>query len=163
MKIYGYPYSVTGVFGHRFFDESGQEIGSILSLVAPSPPSEIYGFGLSWWSEYDIDATLARGTSRYIVEKGTSNEIAKLTYQGKAKYEICCYGKTISVDMKGETIVFSFMGHEIAVCCHGDCADHQKVIDGELLDCGWIFNVWEGLSGEEMLLIISFPHLRFDF
>ena len=50
--IKGRRFSVTGAVGYDFIDDTGETI-SVSSLVVPSPPVMIRGYGRQWKSDHD--------------------------------------------------------------------------------------------------------------
>ena len=166
--IIGRRFSVTGVFGYEFIDDAGETV-SVSSVVVPSAPVMIYGYGRQWKSDYDQKSTIIPGRTRRVVDQKTQCVVGVIKYIDDGIYTINdgvtvrCYEKEYRF-YAGET-----EDRLIAVLGKGSV---RGAVGGIPIDDGndehsnldiYVSCIAEDIPYDTVLLILSFPMLRFAF
>ena len=80
MKIMGYRISATGVLWYEFY-ENHKLICTANSIIVPSPPVRISGYGYEWNSEFDQESTIIPGLTRYVLDHKTKEEVFRIIFK----------------------------------------------------------------------------------
>lgn len=161
----GYRFYATGVFGYTFY-ENDEKICSISSYVVFSPPATIIGFSREWVSDFEEKKEVKPGTERKIIDKSDGKTVSGIVYLEKDKYQI---GESIIVRCEHGQYIFYNDGKVVAKIKRIDNTDeiaNRRQIPADLYDryeCEPYFEVLtdEAISKENLMLILSFPMLRF--
>lgn len=137
----------TGAFGFEIYCDNNQ-VCYISSLVIPSFPVTIKGFGYNLVSEFDIDSTLIPGLTRFVVHEDSCDVAFKIVYIDQGVFDINIEGKSIVVMIDENKYTFFSEGIILAT---GN-------IDN---DSGFNMIIGSDLHQKIKLAIISFPMLRF--
>ncbi|MCM1307544.1 MAG: hypothetical protein NC223_02985 [Butyrivibrio sp.] len=157
-EFVGYRYEATGVWAYNFY-KGKEKICSVSSIVAPSSPIMIYGFGYSWKSELG-DSTAASEHTRYVCDCSDDRKLYKIIYKGNGKYEI---NDSLLVYCDAER--YSFFCDNRLIAEINRIADKS---DFELLSTAYdaepYFDIFtqDRMDEQLLMLIFSFPMLRFD-
>ena len=162
MKIMGYHYGATGAWGYAFYEEQ-KKICTLSSIVVPSPPVLLQGFGHEWYSKLDQAGTVAPGLTRSISDHKSKENIYKIIYQNSGQYDIVFSDDHMAVHIGNDHYAFFSGDTEVAqiekVCeTPIEVPQELQYYDTEL---HFLANVSDQIKPEHMLAILSFPVLRF--
>ena len=168
VKIYGFRYSVTGVFGYDYYSD-GKKVCTATSMVMPSPPVRINGFDKSLYSEFDQEKTIDEGVSRIVYDE-RAHELFRVIYRDYGEYEIlmnrsgfsfnvCCGGRTLCFYSEREIITLlqkipkKIFSMRFPFVKDPDYADS--------VDAFYTAEFLPDTDKDVMMAILSFPMLRF--
>ncbi|MBR3787220.1 MAG: hypothetical protein IKJ85_02405 [Firmicutes bacterium] len=143
----GRKLDLTGVAEVEIFLED-TKICDITSMIIPSFPVNIAGFGYNLVSEFDIDSTLIPGLTRVVIDEDLGEVAFKIVYIKQGVFDINVEGRSIIVMIDENKYTFFSEGIVLAI--------GNKVNDAE-----FDMNVENDLSQKMKLAILSFPMLRF--
>lgn len=158
-KIIGFRYDATGVFGYEFYHKN-DKLCAVSSSVVPSPPVMIYGFDNEWESEFE-DCTVYPGLTRYVLDRKSKSQVAKVVYRDFGKYEL---NESISVYCDTKKYKF-FYDDEMIADIHRFEGDFGWKPDSKYYEYEAYFEVKmsQGINSELKMLIMAFPMIRFAF
>jgi len=155
-RIIGFRYEATGVFGYAFYSNT-EKLCSVSSLVVPSPPVMIDGYGRIWESNIMESATYP-GVTRYIMDRESKKQVAKIEYKEAGYFVI---NNMVIAKCEPEKYVFIRTGDTIAEIIRFEGrADWMP--DNSYMDYKAYFEVTMNceLDEEWKLLIMAFPMLK---
>lgn len=160
-EIITYRLSATGVWGYEFYYPDRTLIGSAGSAVAPFAPVRIEGRGLSWYSRFDIDTRIVPGTSRRVKDNGTGEEIYRIVFWQPGLYQIRTVDdRSVQVEIRKEAYLFGKPLMPVT-------AMTERITDAEWIPPKSVevepyfrTTVFEDISDEYLLTVLSFPALR---
>lgn len=156
----GYKYSATGIFGYAFFHDKIR-MCTVTSIVVPSPPVLIEGYGMRWRSDFDAEATIFPGLTRYVRDDSDGAQVARLVYRDRWEYEINgsvtarCGGGSYSFSRSGK-IAAQISRYKEGNVWVPESVEHDYEPYFEVL---FTDEIDDGMK----LLVSSFPMLRFGF
>ncbi len=158
-KIIGYRYNATGVFGYVFYKEK-RKLCSVSSVVVPSPPVMMFGFGNKWKSEFE-NCTIVPGITRYVYDCNTGRRIYKIVYRENGKYEI---NNSVIAYCNAERYAF-FCDNQLIAQISKATEKCDFVPQSTEYDIEPYFDVFaqNGIDENLLMLIFSFPMLQFAF
>ena len=164
MKIIGFQYSTTGIFGYMFY-HSNNKICTTSSLVMPSPPVYICGFGEKWISPFNQDSTIFPGLIRYVYHTDSGREACHIEYTGKG-YHLYLGSNTYEVKTADEVYAFHSNKQQIASITQIPRQETKNSsitsnISFDDMKAYYSVDVTEGISGKLLIMILAFPMIRF--
>lgn len=159
-RIIGYQYFATGVGGYEFYCDK-RNICTVSSIVVPSPPVQINGYGMTWKSDFDEESTLVPGLTRYVHDSASHALVAGVVYRDCGEYEI---DKSVTVHC-GDGAYSFFRNHEKIAQINPYKGGIPWMPMPTQFDYKPYFevNFDAGIDDEMKLLILSFPMLKFGF
>lgn len=164
MKINGYRYSATGVFGYEFY-QNKSKICTQSGTVMPSSLVRITGFGREWYSEFDMESTIVPGLARHIVYAGTNERVYKIVFRESGKFDIFIGNECIHVCIADDSYAFIYNENQIAtISSVGKTENLQECMPTSIqyeIDSYFDVECAQGIREDILLAILSFPILRF--
>ena len=166
MKLIGFQYSATGVFGYSFYRD-GNKICSVSSLVVPSSTVHIHGSDRDWMSPFDQDSTIFPGLTRYVYRTDSGQEECRIVYMVDW-YEIRIGMDVYRASENDGEYIFSADGQQIAVITKISRQEAEKISvpqDEPNYDVTAYYRVDAvgGIPENALMAILSFPMVRFGF
>lgn len=165
MELIGFCWSVTGAFGYDFY-QNGRRLCTVSSLVVPSAPVRIRGFGGEWLSPFDADSTLFPGLARTVYRAGSEQAECRLVYRGEG-YELLCGAAVYQIHARDGAVVFCAGGRQIAALTRlsrpraaGIPTPKDASFDG--MEAYYTVKAADGLPPAVLTAVLAFPMLRFD-
>lgn len=161
-EIITYRLSGTGVWVYEFFDAARNRIGSVGSEIAPVAPIRINGDGFSWYSQFNMDNTIVPGTGRQVKDSRTGAELYRVIYWRPGLYQIRhTDGTSMQVEIREGRYLFGNPLEPVtAMTLRIESADWKPSYAVDVRP--WFRTViYEDISPEETLTLLSFPALRF--
>ncbi len=159
----GFQNAQTGVCGHEFYDESLRSICSMGAVLDPEcEHMHIKGFGLCWNSKWNWDKTRNLMDCRAIMDSSGA-EVAGITnYCDPENYTIF-WGKE-KIEVFIEENAYTFIQNRQVIASierfHNDKYFPENCED-LMIRYGLCVRLYEKLQNEILLLILSFPALKF--
>lgn len=158
-----YRLSRTGVWVYEFFDAARNRIGSVGAEIAPSAPVRISGDGgISWYSRFNLDNTIVPGTGRQVKDSRTGAEVYKVIYWRPGMYQIRHKnGQSLQVEIREGRYLFGNPQEPVAAMTLR--IDSAEWVPPYAVDVRPWFRtvVYQEASKETLLMLLSFPALRF--
>ncbi len=159
----GFQNAKTGVFGYEFYDESLKNICSMGAVLEPGcEHMHIKGFGLCWNSEWNWDKTRNLMDCRVIMDSSGVKVAGITNYCDPENYTIFWDEEEIEVFIEENAYTFK-QNRQVIASIERFCNDKYFPENCEdlMLRYGLCVRVYEELPKEIMLLILSFPTLKF--
>ena len=159
--IITYRLSATGVWGYEFYDPGRVLIGSVSSAGSPSSPVRIESGDLSWYSRFDLDTTIIPGTGRRVKDNRTGEEVYRIVYWQPGLYQVRTVDdRSIQVEIRKEAYLFG--KPLMPVTAMTERITEAEWIPENRLEVVPYFRttVYEEVSEEYLLMVLSFPALR---
>lgn len=160
-EIITYRLSATGIWGYEFYGADRTPAGSVRSVVAPSAPVRIESGSLSWYSRFDIDIRIVPGTGRRIKDNRTGEEIYRIIFWQPGLYQVRTPDdRSVQVEIRRDVYLFGRpMMPAIAKTERITEAEWVPATHMEIAPC-FRTTVYEDVSEEYLLMVLSFPALR---
>ena len=111
--ITGFRGSTTGMSRHAFYRDN-ERVCEAFVPVLPSPTVLIEGDGYKLLSPFDMQSTIVRGLTRYVLDRDSENEVFRIVYRAAGSYEMVCGELHITVRADAEGASFSVDGRPAA-------------------------------------------------
>ena len=160
-EIITYRLTATGVWGYEFYRPDRTLIGSARSVLAPSAPVRIEGGELNWYSSFDIDTNIVPGTGRRVKDNRTGEEIYRIVYWQPGLYQVRTVDdRSVQVEIRKEAYLFG--KPLMPVTAMTERITEAEWIPENRLEVVPYFRttVYEEVSEEYLLMVLSFPALR---
>ena len=157
-NIIGFRYEATGVFGYEFYRDK-EKLCAVSSMVVPSPPVTISGYGRTLECEGARIAPVLPGTTRCIYDYESKRKVATVAYKDFENYVINNF-YNVRCDSQGYKVI-----------CQGEVIVEIKRFEGKpswypdslYYDYEAYFEVSmsRDLDNVNKMLVMAFPMIRF--
>lgn len=165
MELIGFRWSVTGAFGYDFY-QNGRRLCTVSSLVAPSAPVQIRGFGGEWVSPFDADSTRFPGLTRAVYRAGPDREECRLVYRGEG-YELQSGADVCQIHVRDGAVLL-YAGQTRLVTLTRLSRPQAAVVpvpkgaQFDDMEAYYAVSAADGLPDAVLMAALAFPMLRFD-
>ena len=160
VEIITYRLSVTGIWQYDFRLD-GALFGKVSFTVSASEPVRIEKSpDLSWYSRFDLDTEIIPGTSRRVKSNKTGNEVFRIVWWRQDLYEIRAGEKSVFAEIRNGNYLFGLPRMPVTAMTERARGDSILIRGMEAESC-FRTTFFEPVSTEYMMMVLSFPALRF--
>ena len=166
MKLNGYRFSATGVFGYDFYDAQ-KELCTVSGILAPSMPVTIRGRGCAWNSSLDHGTAVSPGTARAVWDSETKATVCQVVFAGAGRYELLFDDAHVSVHIESSGYAFFSGDEKIAEIRRTHpipmiVPKRSEQFDTHLHFRADVPDPTNPANERIVLILLAFPLLRFD-
>ena len=160
-EIITYRLSATGVWGYEFYHPDRTLIGSVSSVLAPSAAVRIEGGPIRWYSRFDIDTRIVPGIGRKIKDNRTGDEVYRIIFWQQGLYQVrTADDRLVQVEIRKDASLFG--KPMMPVTAMTERITETDWIPASHMEVKPYFRttVYEEISEEYLMMVLSFPALR---
>ena len=161
-EIITYRLTGSGVWGYEFFDAARNQIGFVRNGLSSSEPALIEGEGISWYSLFGLDNTIIPGTGRRVKDNRNGREAYRIIFWRPGLYQVrSAAGESVQAEIRDGSYLF------------GPPESPAVALTRRISEAEWLppsgYEVqpyfrtvfYENVSPAYMMMVLSFPALRF--
>ena len=152
----------SGVWGYEFYDADRNQIGFVRNGLSNSEPVRIAGEGIDWYSRFGLDTTIVPGTGRKVKDNRNGCELFRIIYWQPGLYQIrTVAGDSVQVEIRDGAYLFGPPGVPVTAMTHRISEAEWIPPAGTEILPYFRTIVYEAVSPDYLMIILSFPALRF--
>ena len=158
-EVISYRLSATGIWKYEFRLD-GERIGSVTSIVSPTEPVRIEGPEIQWYSRFDFDPEIVPGVSRRVKDNKTGEEFFRIVWWRPNLYEVRRNRESIQVEIRNGCYLFGLPMMPVTAMTERT-SGQPILLNGREAECWFRTMLFDPVSPEYMMMVLSFPALRF--